>query len=69
MEGQPPPSQHDSIFWRQSLHHQAERIQNGRCSFPVIAQITGRSIGTTPDVDRAVGRVVDRPVPFGEHVQ
>lgn len=29
-EGQPPPSQHDSIFWRQSEHHQAERIQKRR---------------------------------------
>lgn len=25
-DGQPPPSQQDSIFWRQSWHHQAERI-------------------------------------------
>ena len=25
--GQPPPSQHDSIFWQHSLHHHAECIQ------------------------------------------
>ena len=28
IDGQPPPSQHDSTFWRQSAHDQAERIQN-----------------------------------------
>jgi hypothetical protein len=28
IEGQPPPSQQDSTFWRQFAHHQAERIQN-----------------------------------------
>jgi len=37
--GQPPPSQHDSIFWRQSWHHQAERSQNSRCGLPVSGQI------------------------------
>ena len=38
IEGQPPPSQHVSIFWRQSWHHQAERIQKSWCSAPVIGQ-------------------------------
>ena len=33
-----PPSQHDSIFWRQSWHHQAERSQNRRCARPVRGQ-------------------------------
>jgi hypothetical protein len=37
-DGQPPPSQHDSTFWRQSAHHQAERIQNRLWGWPVIAQ-------------------------------
>jgi hypothetical protein len=40
MVGQPPPSQHDSIFWRQSWHHHAERIQNRRCGRPVSGQST-----------------------------
>ena len=26
MLGHPPPSQHDSIFWRQSWHHHADDI-------------------------------------------
>jgi hypothetical protein len=26
-DGQPPPSQQDLIFWPQSWHHQADRIQ------------------------------------------
>ena len=33
--GQPPPSQHDSTFWRQSWHHHADRIQKRRCGRPV----------------------------------
>jgi hypothetical protein len=37
-EGQPPPSQQDSIFWRQSWHHQADRIQKRRWGRPVIWQ-------------------------------
>ncbi len=43
IDGQPPPSQQPSIFWRQSRHHHAERIQKSTCSRPVIAQITGPS--------------------------
>jgi hypothetical protein len=41
-EGQPPPSQHDSIFCRQSWHHHAERIQKSRWAWPVIAQSIDR---------------------------
>lgn len=67
MEEQPPPSQQDAIFWRQSLHLQADRIQKSRYPFPVLAQITGRIIRATPDFDRAAGRVIDRPVAFGEY--
>jgi hypothetical protein len=37
-DGHPPPSQHDSTFWRQSAHHQAERIQNSRWGLPVSPQ-------------------------------
>ena len=40
-DGQPPPSQHDSIFCQQSWHHQAERIQKSRWACPVIAQSIG----------------------------
>jgi hypothetical protein len=39
-EGQPPPSQQVSIFWWQSWHHHAERIQKSVWSLPVIGQIT-----------------------------
>jgi hypothetical protein len=30
IDGQPPPWQQISIFWRQSWHHHADRIQNSR---------------------------------------
>ena len=40
MVGQPPPSQHDSIFWRQSWHRHAERSQSRRCGRPVSGQST-----------------------------
>jgi hypothetical protein len=43
-DSHPPPSQHDSIFCRQSSHHHAERIQNNRCDLPVKAQITAPMI-------------------------
>jgi hypothetical protein len=48
-EGQPPPSQQDSTFWRQSWHHQAERIQKRRWGSPVIAQSIGRSSRSAPE--------------------
>jgi hypothetical protein len=44
--------QQDSTFWRQSSHHQAERIQNRRCGRPVIAQITALRIASGPDAPR-----------------
>ena len=50
MLGQPPPSQHDSIFWRQSWHHHAERFQNSRCGRPVRGQsIPSSSLSATAD--------------------
>ncbi len=47
IDGHPPPSQQLSIFWRQSWHHHAERIQKRRWSVPVNGQSTGRCCRTT----------------------
>jgi pyridoxamine 5'-phosphate oxidase family protein len=43
--GQRPPSQHDSIFWRQSWHHQAERTN------PSLRRTTARRPPTSPPKD------------------
>jgi len=55
IEGQPPPSQQDSIFWRQSAHHQAERIQKRRWGWPVRAQIMPGSVASGSAVRRGCG--------------
>ena len=60
IEGQPPPSQQLSIFWRQSWHHQDERIQKSLWSAPVIGQsiasiVTRGADGGRPGAMRLAG--------------
>src|SRR5579863_7425634 len=75
MLGQPPPSQQDSIFWRQSWHHHAERIQNRRCGRPVNGHSMSVSVPPPPDgKGRRDGQDVAvelrlKPVPVPPEVQ